>query len=330
MGSFCITERDKQVVNLYADFLPKKIFDAHMHIYCGHTIPNFYKPDGVFCRKYCTPKDYLADMDAFFPGVETVRLNMMPMLDPAQTDLSNGLRDHANCHIVDMAREFQYVGCVYILPCDNAETISKMASQPGIRGLKCYSYGAGRLDLEALAIQDYLPEAAWEVSSQLHIPIILHMMRPKALSDPENFAYINQMAHRYPDAKLVLAHCARAFAAWTAVRSIRELEDQGNIWFDMSAICEPGPMIASILKNAAKRTMWGSDYPICMNRGRAISLAEGQDWLIDRKETATYVAAENLLSFYQAALLLDLDATQVQDIFYNNAASLFQLPSNLL
>jgi len=32
---------------------------------------------------------------------------------------------------------------------------------------------------------------------------------------------------------------------------------------------------------------------------------------------------ENLMAFYQAALLLNLDQTQIEDIFYNNAANLF-------
>jgi hypothetical protein len=37
------------------------------------------------------------------------------------------------------------------------------------------------------------------------------------------------------------------------------------------------------------------------------------------------LAAENLLATRLACSLLDLDATQVQDIFYNNAAELFHL-----
>lgn len=124
-------------------------------------------------------------------------------------------------------------------------------------------------------------------------------------------------------AQLVLAHCARGFAAWTSVKAIRELVDNGNVWFDLSSICEPSPMMACIIKNAGERTMWGSDYPICMTRGRAVSLATGQNWLTDLHAQKTRVIAENLLAFYQSALLLNLDQTQLDNLFCNNARRLF-------
>ena len=146
------------------------------------------------------------------------------------------------------------------------------------------------------------------------------MMR-KNLADEENFSYIDRMTDKYPDTPVVLAHCARAFAGWTAVREIPKLADRENIWFDLSAVCETGPMMASILKTAGKRTMWGSDWPVCLNRGRVVSLVDDQQWLLD--DNYAYVGAENLFAFYQAALLLALDATQVEDIFYNNACRLF-------
>ena len=153
-------------------------------------------------------------------------------------------------------------------------------------------------------------------------------MRPAALSDPENFSYITNMAKEYPNVKLVLAHCARGFASWTAVSKVQQLEDTGNIWFDLSAICEPSPMMACILKNAGKRTVWGTDYPSCLYRGRAISIGKGQNWLIGpafSELNRSYILCESLMALYQSALLLNLDATQIEDIFYNNAIQLFNI-----
>ena len=69
--------------------------------------------------------------------------------------------------------------------------------------------------------------------------------------------------------------------------------------------------------------MWGSDYPICMTRGRAVSLATGQNWLTDLHAQKTRIIAENLLAFYQSALLLNLDQTQLDNLFCNNARRLF-------
>ena len=181
-------------------------------------------------------------------------------------------------------------------------------------------------DLEKAQIGQYLPESAWVVANERKLPIFLHLFRRAALSDPDNFLYITTMTHRYPNAQLVLAHCARGFASWTMMKSIKELEDQGNIWFDLSAICETGPMMACILKNAGKRTIWGSDYPCTMCRGRAVSIGNGQNWLLDDNYNGperALLPAENLMAFYQTALLLNLDQTQINDIFYNNAEFLF-------
>lgn len=322
-------EADLSLVAHYKDFLPKKICDAHLHMHLGTTIPNFRGSKGVFFREKGSPETYLADMSPLLPGVESVQLNMMPMLDPVMADRANGQRILANQYVLDLqAQAPQHTVSPFILPGDTEDELDALTALPGVRGLKCYCYGVGSMDVEALAIGDFLPESAWIVAQQKRLPIILHMMRPAALSDPDNFSYITQMTQKYPNAQLVLAHCGRAFAAWTVVEKIRQLEDQGNIWFDLAAICESGPMMACIMKNAGKRTMWGSDYPVCLHRGRPISVSTGTNWLIGDGFASldrALVGAENLMALYQAALLLNLDQPQIDAIFYDNAAALFHL-----
>ena len=60
---------DSKVTELHADFLPERVFDAHMHIYCRDTIPNFYGSRAVFCREAVTPEHYRRDAAPFLPGV---------------------------------------------------------------------------------------------------------------------------------------------------------------------------------------------------------------------------------------------------------------------
>ena len=324
---FLPNETDEFLVSQYRDFLPKKIFDAHMHMPLGVTIPAS-QGTGVYFRDSFTPEDYWSDLGHLFPGVETFRLNMMPHpADRAQADRSNGLRDLGNDHVFRLqVTHPQHVVSPFILPSDDEAFLYALTERPGCRGLKCYAYSTGAEDLEATAIEDYLPETAWVVANEKKLPIILHLFRRDALSDGDNFRYITTMTKRYPDAQLVLAHCARGFSSWNMMKAIKELEDRGNIWFDLSAICESGPMAACILKNAGKRTMWGSDYPASMLRGRAVGIGKWQDWLVDEDYTGperALIPTETILAFYHAALLLDLDQTQVEDIFYNNAAALF-------
>lgn len=311
-----------QMVEIYRDFIPEKIFDAHMHLCIPETVP-------LICeaKRPTTVEDYIADMMPFLPGVKEIRLNILPMPSHVLSNLENGLRKQANEHIFEQQR--LHPDCVvmpYVLPSDSEETIYAMASQPVVKGFKCYYYGANTEIVEQVSIREFVPEIVWVIANEKKLAIELHIMRPAALSDEENFKYITEMTRRYPNAQLVLAHCGRAFAAWTCIDSIKRLDDRGNIWFDMSAVCESGPMMACILKNAGKRTMWGSDYPVCMNRGRAISLGTGQEWLVGEQFqnlNRAYVATENLMAFWQASRLLDLDKTQINDLFYNNAVQLF-------
>lgn len=315
-----MNEADLRLVEIYREFLPKRIFDAHMHMYLGEAIPKV-RGTGVFQRDDGTVEAYLHDMAPIMPGVEEIRLHMMPFPDPALKTLGNGLRRKANGYISRLAENHPgCVGAAYILPEDTEQDIADMLRYPGICSLKPYYYGA-KNPSGSSRIGEFLPEAAWVVANETGRPIILHMMRSN-LADPDNFSYIETMTARYPDAPLVLAHCARGFAGWTAVKYIPKLTDRENIWFDLSAVCETGPMMASVLKTAGKRTMWGSDWPICLNRGRPISLVDDQLWLLN--ENGALIASEALFAFYQASLLLELDTSQLEDIFLNNAMALFK------
>ena len=322
--TYAVNEADRRLAEIYGEFLPKKVFDAHMHLYLGEAIPKV-RGTGVFMREKALPQHYMEDMLPLMPGVETVSKNMMPFPDPALNDLTNGLRELANGHIAQQtAIEPSYTGAAYVLPGDSEEDILKMVSVPGIRCIKPYFYGAAGNLGGNTPISDFLPESAWRVANEKSLPIILHMMR-RNLADEDNFAYIDTMTAKYPNAILVLAHCGRGFDSWTAVKFIPMLAERENIWFDLAAVCEIGPIMASIVKTAGKRVMWGSDWPICMNRGKAISLCDGQHWLLgDEQSSYARVAAESLFAFYQTALLMDLDQTQIEDIFCNNALSLLK------
>ena len=87
------------------------------------------------------------------------------------------------------------------------------------------------------------------------------------------------MAKKYPDAVLILAHAARAFAAWTVFDTVDKLAPYENVWFDFSAICEPTAMLYILKKIGAKRCMWGTDYPTSLFEGKAVSIADKFHWI---------------------------------------------------
>ena len=326
-GLFELWEADHAAIEHLADFLPKKIFDAHAHLYVADTVPRV-AGTAAFPSKYSVPSDYVNHMGQLFPNAKILRANFFTMPDPAQVD--RAVLQRANDHVLEQVRGTEHVWSPYVVMSDDEQTIWEAVSRPSAVAIKCYCYGKDAPKHGNLPIWEFLPEATWVVSQQTGKPIILHTQKPQALSDPENLQYIQKMCRQYPGAKLILAHCARGFAAWTVLKSIRQLAGLDNIWFDLAAVCEASPMAACIRATEGKRVLWGSDYPICMHRGRALSWGLGQLWMIDelvpQDDMGCLLAVENLLATERACLLEDLDAAQVQDIFYNNARELFQLP----
>jgi glutamate-1-semialdehyde 2,1-aminomutase len=156
-------------------------------------------------------------------------------------------------------------------------------------------------------------------------------VKDAALSDTENMSYLLDHARRYPNAKLILAHCGRAFASWTVMDCAARFADLPNVFFDLSGICEPAPMMACIRAVGAERILWGSDFPISSQKGKAISLGSGFLWLLDRElerlevSSAEFVLYEELRAFSQASLLLDLTPSALESIFYKNARTVFGL-----
>ncbi len=327
---FEILDADLRAIDMLRDFIPSKVFDAHSHLYVASTIPQFAGKSEIFNQSVSTAEDYEKHMLPFLPNADEIRLNLIPMPDPAMKN--NDLRELANKHIFEQLRSHpQHVGSPYVLMQDTEQDIGDLISHEGVAGLKCYCYAANTGNYNDCNVSDFLPESAWVVSNQTGIPIILHLMKTGALSDPDNLSYLKTMTKRYPDSRLILAHCARGFAAWTVIDGIKKIAQTDNVWFDLSAICESAPMASCIMRTAGKRVMWGSDYPTCMHRGRVISLNTGFTWLTNEAIAplrehglpACSVAAENLLAFRQACILLDLDTTQIEDVFYNNAMRMF-------
>ena len=181
-------------------------------------------------------------------------------------------------------------------------------------------------------INEFLPESAWAVADHLGLTITVHLARMQALSDPDNLRQILNHTARYPNAKLILAHCARGFSAWTTIETVRQLKGIPNLYYDMAAISEPATMYEVIRQAGADKVMWGSDYCIDRVRGRAFSCGLTFAWLYEYdlpKEgihmPMSLVCLESLFAFYQASLMLDLTKQQIEDIFYNNAIRLLGL-----
>ena len=313
-----------EFLRMIDSMLPDRLFDAHMHV--SHIALDSDNTSG-------DALDLAAYQASLAPMVLGRRLccNAIPfpcaaLKDPAVRDASTSFLEK------QLGLSKDNVGELMVMPTDTEKDIEARLLHPQIRGLKCYWVYSESGLRDQSDIGDYLPEAAWKVADKKGLYITLHMVKDKALSDPHNLSYIKLMAKKYPNAVLILAHCARAFAAWTVFDVVDELVNLENVYFDFSGIAESPAMSYIVKMVGIKRCMWGTDFPICSFIGKPVSIADTFSWITGEELSSInkdgairpwFVGAEGLMAFWQTVKLLDLTARDIEDYFYNTAASLF-------
>lgn len=323
--------QDLEAVKILGDFLPHRIVDMHAHLLDTDHLPSM---SNTLPERVILDVDrYRKEMSPLLCDPKELLLNIIAYPDKAMADKTNGVTEKCDAFIVEqLKKDGRCRGEIIVTPADTVESIEKRLVHQGIKGFKCYHLTADREVTWNASIGEYLPEAAWEVANKRKMYITLHMVKDHALSDPDNLNYIREMAKKYPDAVLILAHAARSFAAWTGIESVERVCDLENVWFDFSAVCESPAMIQIIKKAGISRCMWGSDYPISRARGKAISLADTFYWIYQRdldnfasktKVNNWIIGIENLFAVRQAAILTDLTRKDIEDFFYNNAVTLW-------
>jgi len=310
--------QDIEDLKILEDFLPDKIFDAHMHLYDSSFLPNVFED-----KKTVGVEDYKKAMTTLLGNPRGLKMNIIPY--PA--DMSFDIKKSDEFLVNELNKSGENVGEIVVMPDETADGIKKRLVHPDIRGLKCYFYFSGEQNFAQSVPQKYLTTDMWEVANDNKLAITLHLARDKSLSDPENLKYIKDMAKSYKNAKLILAHSGRAFASWTAVESVHELAEFDNVFFDFSAVCESPSILQIFKKIGTSKCMWGSDYPVCTGRGKAISLADGFYWISEGELPSAkkwLLGMENLFAMRQASIMSELTKKQIEDVFYNNAKRIFE------
>ena len=332
-----LSDSDSRTLRRLREFVPEKAFDAHAHLYSAEYLPNMAAPGSIFaeCGPLADREAYLRLQGPLYGGAKQLRLNLVSVPDASMQDRANGHRARCNEFLArHLERCPEDVGEAFVLPDDSEGDIEALLAHPNIRGLKCYHLAARKQPAWQAEIGEYLPESAWRVADGRGLAITLHMVKDAALADPGNLETIRKKAREYPSAKLILAHAARGFAPWTALDGLKGLPCLPNIYYDVSAVCEPTAIFAVIKAAGADHVLWGSDFPVSMQRGKCISLGDTFLWLCGpllekagatAAAEATLVGVENLNALAQACDMLGLRRSDIDDIFHNNAMRLFGL-----
>lgn len=306
-------------------FLPDRIYDAHAHIWKQDWAP-FALGDALDVG--------LAEYESAIADIHGGRPTETLFLSFATTDCRDRL-GQANSWMADQIRHRPACrGHFFVTPQDDPEWVRQEVKRLGLHGLKCYHTFAATQPTWEASIPDYLPEPLVAVAGEEGWTITLHMVKSRAVADPDNLHWIKHYCRTYPGMKLILAHSARGFQPAHNLEGLGQLTGLDNLWFDTSANCEPMAHQAIMRIVGPERLMYGSDLPVSHLRGRSLGAADSFLWIYgdspvwDESHTSlqpVLIGLEHLRSVKWACWAERLSDSQVEDVFWNNAARLFEL-----
>lgn len=306
-------------------FVPRRVFDIHTHLVRGSDFseanrPQFVDPDTVLGTQALRE-----GLEAWLPGRE---LRALCFGVPAR-----GIdRAAVNAWIAaECAAEQSWKALLLAGPKDHPEEVAKALESGGFAGIKVYHLFAEREGSFDCRVSEFAPEWMWDVLNVRGGILMLHIVKDRAMADPENQQEIRRLCQRYPNCKLVLAHVARSFSHRHALEGLPCLRDLDNAWVDTSAVCESQSFAAALDILGPARILFGSDYPISNLKGRCVTVGESFTWLYENTNDPTagalnaqmtLVGIESLRALREAAERHGCTTDDLEAIFYNNAAKL--------
>ncbi|MFG0262640.1 MAG: amidohydrolase family protein, partial [Novipirellula sp. JB048] len=310
------------------DFVPPASFDAHAHLWRTADLGAAPPTLTAAGPKVVTRAVYNERMSMWMPD----RSPSGGLFFPFPTRALDV--EAANRHVADQLKgDPGSRGLMIVTPQQHAADVERQVCEDGFVGFKVYHLFAPRSETLVAASEEFIPAWAWELADRHGLVIMLHMVLPRALAEPQNQRYIRQHCQRYPSAKLILAHAARGFCGKHTVEGIESLRGLDNLFFDTSAVCESAAFEAILKVFGPTRLLYGSDFCVSEMRCRCVDLADGFVWLDEinadftksRFARPTLLGLESLLALKQACRNQSLIDADVEEVFGNAARRMLGL-----
>ena len=310
------------------DFVPEKVFDAHCHLLNkDHLDPNDPKTPARTHADLATVQAYA---DKIYHGR---KCHFLLLGKPAP---GIDVQAHVNWCSKEARRDPNSRVFRLLTPSCKLEDIEHDVKNLGFTGLKVYRYFSVTGDVDQCRIHEYLPHEQMELANELGLWVTLHLARSDGGGDKQNLDDLQEYTtKRYPKIKWILAHCARSFTYYPIRQGIDRLRDMPNIWYDLSAVCDPLAFITLFGKENKKRLFHGSDSIDAVHfRGRYVVFGRAWQYLDADKINLKYphcdyrpilCVYEQFLAMKLAAEVVGLSKSDIQDIFWGNAAREFGL-----
>lgn len=319
-------EEDFSFLETIAHFIPEKVYDMHAHWYRQADLNSTEKTLWTTGPEIGGLDQWTFNIQQFFPKASLLGGLFFPAPLP-KVNLSA-----ANQFLSEeLGKSELSRGLMLVKPETSQKELERGLSQHKIVGFKPYHVYSTEVPTAQSGITGFLPEHIWSIAHEHQAVIMLHIMKDKAMLDPQNSQDIYRLCLKYPGVKLILAHCGRSFHALHA-EGAKFLKAIPNIWFDMSGICEVQAILPILKHFGPEKLLYGSDFPVSQIRGKCVSIGDGFIWLDE--DTCNWnkawgkpilVGLESLGALQEAANNFGLDKSDVDLIFRGNGMQLLGL-----
>jgi glutamate-1-semialdehyde 2,1-aminomutase len=307
-------------------FVPSRVYDTHAHFH--H--PDFWPSSLSTAPAVAGYEEYQECIHWLLPRRKVAAM-FLAYADAAEKTAQANEWSAAQITKDPMCRGEYFAG-----PQDDPEFVRQEVKRLKLHGLKVYHALATTTPTWDANIPDYFPEPLAKVAHEEQWVVTLHMVKDRAVADPENLHWIRHYCRTCPGMKLILAHSARGFQPAHNLEGLAELQGLENLYFDMSANSEVMAHLAILRYFGPQKLLYGSDAILAgCARGRCVAVADSFLWLHDtmpiwdsakhQNLSPVLVGLEDLRSLKWACWAAKLKDSDIEDIFWNNAATLLQL-----
>jgi len=326
----CLSDRDRQLAERLAGFLPAHVYDIHAHPYRAKDFapeawPFLKGQTALGCAehrrdlfRYMSPMG-VTTIDGLYFG--------LPHRTAQRAALNEWVAAEVAAHGTPASRSLMLA-----TPTDEPSRVADALRAGRFCGLKVYHCYADRPDTMHARLEEYAPEWMWELLHEIRGVLLLHLVRDGAIEDRENQNSLRRLCRAYPNARVILAHVARSFSYRNARAGLHTVADLDNIVVDTSAVCESEAFRCALDVLGPRRVLWGSDFAVSEMRGRAITTGALFFWLTPESirpehqpasaSDLTLVGLESLAALHEACSDGGLTRGDLDDIFRENALRL--------
>ncbi len=325
-----VTDFDKKLWQReLEEFVPAKIYDVHTHLWNEKFADGNRDVDSVLRLEIDLPA-LRSWSGSIFPGRSFGFLALpTPLADIDVSGHNQWMVQNVQGYVRPVG-DFPSFSGILVTPDMSPEELRGSAGGDIIAALKPYRIYAP--NPAQAKITDFFPENLMEAADSLGLAVVLHLSKFEGPADRENLDDLTKFTRRYPHIKWILAHCARAFNSVFLQESIHILRELPSLWIDTSAVNDSYSHYLLFRYFDRKRILFGTDNVSAGSfRGKYITYGYawegygGKDTLEHCDSRSTFVVYEQLRSQKQAADMVGLKSSEIDDLFFGNALSLLDI-----